>query len=293
MDRPYSFELAQPPRRVPWTVRSQLLFGGFANQFGWAFLGFGLVFLWIFGLNTDFTGPLFLLLDVETTGGTVVEVQETGSSENDTPIYANTYTYRVERLEAEYRGVSYSPGRQFEPGWSVTVEYLRDSPEISRLQGMRRAAFPPWVLCIVLPFPLVGLGFVAFGFRNGLKANRLLAGGRIGVGKLVSKTATGASVNEQPVYKLEFEFLADDGGLYKVTSNTHRPYALEDEPEERLLYNPYSPSYAVMLDNLPGSPDIDEFGQIQAADWASSLLPLVLPGLALLINGVAFLWVVF
>ena len=42
MAQPFSFSL--PPRDVPLTVRLQVLFGGFLNQFGWLFFGFGMVF---------------------------------------------------------------------------------------------------------------------------------------------------------------------------------------------------------------------------------------------------------
>jgi hypothetical protein len=148
------------------------------------------------------------------------------------------------------------------------------------------------VLCIVLLFPLIGLAFIAFGLMNGLKANRLLAEGKVGLGILKTKTPTGASVNNQPVYKLFFEFTADDGSSYEVVSKTSLPDSLEDEAEERLLYDPYRPSNAVMLDNLPGSPDIDEMGQILAGSLRQSLLPLLLPALTLLVHGAVFLLLV-
>ena len=59
-----NYALAQPPRHVPWLVRSQVLFGGFASQFGWLFFGFGFIFVWIFGLNADFGGVLFSVGEV-------------------------------------------------------------------------------------------------------------------------------------------------------------------------------------------------------------------------------------
>ena len=45
----------------------------------------------------------------------------------------------------------------------------------------------------------------------------------------------------------------------------------------------------MMLDNLPGSPDVDEMGYIHATDLKGGLLPLVLPGLAVLVHGTVFL----
>lgn len=287
----YSYQLALPPRQVPWPVRNQLLWGGFANQFGWLFFGFGLIFFWIFGLNADLSALSFTPGKIKTVDGRVIAVEDTNASENDTPIYANHYAYRIERWEREYQGVSYSLGRRFEPGQTVTVEYLRSDPTNSRIAGTRQGWFSPWVLLIVLPFPLIGLGFIVFGLRNGLKANRLLANGKVGLGTLKSMVPTNTRVNNQTVYKLTFEFTADDGRYCEVVAKTHLTSRLRDDDQERLLYDPDNPSYAVMLDNLPGKPDIDELGQIRPASPGSGWLVLVLPLLALLGHGTVFLWV--
>jgi hypothetical protein len=71
MNRKYFYDLALPPRYVPWLVRGQLLFGGFTNQFGWLWLGFSLIFVWLFGLNADLSAVLFTLEAVETANGIV------------------------------------------------------------------------------------------------------------------------------------------------------------------------------------------------------------------------------
>ena len=273
------------PRRVPWLVRGPLLFGGFINQFGWGFFGFGLIFAWVFGLMADFSGLRFALGQVDTTAGVVIAVESTSATVNETPVYAVTYTYRVERLEAAYQDVAYATGRQFEPGWDVTVEYLRSNPAISRLPGTRRGMFPVWVLGIVAPFPLIGLVFMAFGLRRGLQAVSLLSTGQVGMGRFKSKEPTGVRVNNRPVYKLTFEFTADDGTLYEVSSQTHQPRLLQDERQEQLVYNPRRPAQAVMLDNLSGSPQLDDFGQIQPGSLKGALLTLILPAVTVLVHG--------
>jgi hypothetical protein len=127
---------------------------------------------------------------------------------------------------------------------------------------------------------------------KGVKGNRLLAQGKIAMGELKSKEPTSTTINDRPVYKLTFEFQADNGGIYEVVSKTHLPHLLEDEAEEQLLHDPQNPTNAVMLDNLPGSPDIDEMGYIHATDFKGGLLPLVLPGLTILIHGAVFLAVI-
>jgi hypothetical protein len=287
MDSNSYFNLASPPRQIPPLVWAQVLFGGFINQFGWGFFGFGLIFLWAFGLNTDLTQLLFALRPVETAPGVILSVESTSATVNETPVYAYSYAFRIEQQETEYRSQSYSTGRQFESGWDVTVEYLADSPDMSRIHGTRRGVFSPWVLAIVLPFPLVGLGFIIAGVVNGIAGLRLLSRGRMTVGKLSGKEPTSTRINHQPVYKLTFDFVGDDGMPQTAVAKTHKPYRLEDEAEERLLYDPRQPDRAVLLDNLPGSPEIDPFGQLYSTNVKGAMLSLLLPGLVIIGHGVA------
>jgi hypothetical protein len=280
----HDYDLALPPRRVPWSVRSQLLLGGYSNQFGWVFFGFGMILMWVFGFKADLSAVLFALGRVETAPGVVTAVEQTNASENDRLIYAYTYSFRVERLEKQYQGVSYTTGHEFGPEQEVVVEYLADYPTLSRLEGARRAYFSPWAFCFVSIIPLMGLGLIAFGLRNGVKASVLLAKGKIGRGVLKSKRATNVEVNECPVYKLTFEFTADDGRCYEVVTKTHQVERLQDDAEERLLYHPTNPADAVLLDNLPGAPDIDERGQIRPLSLRSGLRVLIVPVVAILIN---------
>jgi hypothetical protein len=291
MTAPYSYNLSSAPRHVPWPVRGQVLFGGFLNQFGWLWLGFSLVFVWIFGLNADFTPASFALGPTETARGIVSAVELTNASENETDIYAIHYSFRVERFETEYQGISYTTGREFSPGQEVTVEYISTTPTTSRIQGARGGMFSPWILCVVGIFPLVGLGFLIAGLVNGIKSNRLLTHGQIGWGTLVAKEPTNTRINGQTVYKLTFEFTTDDGRRGEVIAKTHLPYILEDEPKEQLLYDPYNPSSGVMLDNLPGAPDIDELGNLQVVSFGRSILPLVLPAVVLLVHSTIFVFI--
>ena len=291
MNDSYGYTLALPPRHVPWSVRVRLLFGGGVSQFGWMWLGFSMIFVWIFGLQTDFSAVVFALDAVETTRGVVTAVEPTSASVNDTPVYANHFTYRIERLETEHEGVSYTTGDEFQAGQEVTVEYLKRYPTVSRIEDTRRGEFDLWTVPFLSIFLLVGVGMVGFGLKNGVKANRLLTHGKVGMGTLMSKEATNTEVNDRTVYKLTFAFTADDGQSYEIVNKTTATHLLEDDAQERLLYNPYNPRYAVMLDNLPGSPDIDELGRIQTKSPVSSFLTLLLPVLFITVNGLVFLFV--
>ena len=282
--------LSWPPRHVPLTVRVRLLFGGFLNQFGWIFFGFGMVFVWSFTLQADLTSWHLFRGRLETCEGTVTASKKTSFSEGGskrrrgTPVYANHYSF-TDSAGAEHQGVSYKTGVRLNAGDKVTVEYLPARPEISRIKGMRRKPVGPWGLLVVL-FPLVGACLVISGVRRGLRAGRLLRFGEQTTGRLKSKTPTNTKVNNQRVYKLVFDFEGCDGARYEATAKTHRPEKLEDERDEPLLYDPTRPSQAVMLDALPGSPRIDQSGSIRTGSPASVVSCLLIPAAILIGHGI-------
>ncbi len=291
MNNSHYYNLSGPPRPVPWPIRGQVLFGGFMSQFGWLWFGFSMIFMWAFGLSVSLNSAYFLIGDIETAQGVVSAVDTTGASENETPVYANHYTFRVERLEKELRGISYTTGQRFSEGQAVTIEYIGRAPNVSRIQGARSGTFSPWVLCILGIFLLIGLLFISVGLLSGLKANRLLRHGQVGLGTLIAKEPTNTRINNQTVYKLTFEFTADDGLRYEAIAKSHVTHGLEDEFQEQLLYDPANPNKAVMLDNLPGEPDIDERGNIQVANPGRSLRVLILPVSVVVIHSLIFIFI--
>ncbi len=279
-------ELSPAPRPLPLPLRSQLLFGGFMNQFGWFFFGFGMIFARVFAGNADVGAVRFWFADEKIVEGTVTAVEETGASEGGsddspgTPIYRIKYRYAPPEDGQEREGVSYKTGFSSSTGSTVRVEYLPGNPAVSRVEGCRGAMFSMWVL-FVLIFPLVGAVFVYFGFRKGIRANYLLSHGKLGWAKLKSEEPTNMRVNNRMVMKLTFEFQAEDGGTHEVVAKTHEPERLKDEGQEAVLYDPQAPSYAVLKDSLPGSPVITSEGQLCAGRPAKGMLVLVIPLLTL------------
>ena len=187
--------------------------------------------------------------------------------------------------DAEYKGVSFNTGRQFKEGQKVTVEYPQGKPRTSRIKGMRQK---PVGLLGLLPvvFPLLGLLFIIAGIRKGIKANRLLALGEQTTGTLKSKEKTRSQVNKKNVYKLTFEFNTPEGTTYQAVAKTHETKKLEDQKEEPLLYDPVLPSYAVMLDDLPGNPRIQQNGTIRAGSAIETIKVLVIPLATLIGHGI-------
>ena len=276
--------LAPAPREVPTTLRLQVLFGGVMSQMGWFFLGFGMIFVWVFGAHADILSLYHFRGRLATATGVVLESNSTRVSYNERPVFAYHYSF-VTPNGQQHEGVSCSV-RRLEPGSRVTVEYREAKPSVSRIQGMGRGALPWWVSLFVCIFPAVGIGFIIPALRHGRKACRLLGNGRLAVGILRAMEPTGSHINKRPVYRMVFGFQAEDGRPYEATAKTHEPERLRDQPRELLLYDPLDPSYAVMLDSLPGSPEIDLKGSFRARRPAAALGALLAPMLTIVGHGV-------
>ena len=278
--------LAQPPRPVPLPLRVQVLFGGVVNLFGWIFFGFGMIFFWAFTLNSDLASFYQFSGSLETATGIVSESRDTNASENERRIVAHEYTFQ--HGGREYQGVSYTTGQQLPEGAPVLIEFPAGKPEVSRIRGMRRGMFSPAVIFVVI-FPFIGLCFVAFGLRNGLRASHLLAHGKLAFGTLASKTPTNTRVNNQTVYKLTFDFTTDDGRRAQAVARSHHPQHLEDDVRESIFYDPDDPAKAVLFDSLPGSPRITSAGNFDP-DWTAGALLSLLPMLLTLLGHGTYLF---
>jgi hypothetical protein len=282
-------DMAGPPRCVPLLVRVRILFGGALDAFGWFFLGFGLIFVWVFVSPSSLTEWYTFRGSLERAAGRVVGVEKTGISVGGsrgspgTPVYACRYQFQGP-AERTYEGVSFTTGLAHKAGQAVTVEFPKGAPGTSRILGARTAKTGPLGL-ISLIFPLVGMAALLGGIPGKVRGVRLLRDGVQTTGVLVDKAPTHTRINNRTVYKLTFEFTAADGGKHQAVAKTHLVEKLEAEPRERLLYDPYSPSRAVMLDAMPGSPRIDENGQIRVDSVLKTLAGLVIPAAVIVGHG--------
>jgi hypothetical protein len=275
------------PRQVPLLVRAGNLAGGFANQFGWSFFGFGMVFVWVFLPAVDVTSWYRFRGPLETASGTVTAVEKAGMTENDVEVCRVRYAFAAPG-GARHEGVSYVRGERFRPEERVTIQYRAGEPSVSRIRGARSAPLPIWA-ALVLVFPGVGLVFIAAGLRRGLRANRLLRDGKLGYGVLVAKAATSTSINNRPVYKLTFEFVAEDGRTYRAACKTHQTELVTDEAEERLFYDLLRPDDAIPLDLVATGIEMDDLGSVRPRRPVRAAAALIIPGLSILGHG---LWAV-
>jgi len=275
----------RPPRTIPITLLPPLYFGGVFAQLGWFFFGFGMIFVWVFTRNADITYLWDFSGQLQTVDGFVINSEETNFSEGGTEHSKGTSVCRiryrfVDKDGIEHRAECYKKGWNPQTSTHVIIEYREDRPEISRIQGTRRRPVGLIGLFLVI-FPIIGAVLAATGLRRGRKAHSLLRFGHLTTGRLVEKSGTTTQINGQIVYKLTFEFTDDLGESHRVAAKTHETAKLEDEESERLLYDPYKPTYAVLIDNLPGSPAIDEHGYLCSRP-SRAILSLLLPAISLI-----------
>jgi len=305
MDNPYATyrtddrpSMTGPPRAVPGLVRLRVMFGGFVNQFGWIFFGFGMIFVWAFNPLEDVAKRMRFRGTLARAEGKIVRVEPTNVSINNQKVYAHHYEFQATD-ETRRTGVAYDTDDSPGPGQAVTVEYVQADPSASRIPGMSYTAGGLFGL-FVLIFPAVGLGFLAFGLRKSLKGLRLLRDGRPAIGRLIATTPTHSRVNNQTVYKFTFEFQAEDGQTYQATARTHETDRFAGEPSpdgaakaegvfEPLLYDPMAPRRAVMLDDLPGGPRIDPDGSIRVDSAVKSAGALAIPAIVCIGHGMYLL----
>ena len=261
------------PRAVPRRLVHRLMFGGKIAVFGWAFAAFGMGFVLFFLPMIDLGWERYDRRAV----ARVTSVEQTSSSENDRYIHRVHYTF-ADDAGVEHRGESYTmdPPAVLSPH---DVAYRSGDPSRSRLSGMRRRPFSPF-LSFVLVFPIVGLGIALWQLRAGRRNLHLLRHGVETTGKLIRKAPTNVTVNDVPVMALTFDYEVG-GKTYSATMKTLTPAALEDDEREAMLYDPAAPARATTLDHLPGAPKVTN-GELLDRPGISAhllLLPLATAGL--------------
>ena len=285
----------QEIRKVAPELFVRAMFGGFANQFGWLFFAFGMVFFWAFFTSVNFDDIFYFTGELRKTQGVVEKVEDTSAEENDVRVQRIIFSFpspdskpTAESAPGQKPDVivaqCYETGTSRKQGSKVEIEYSPKNPQKARIVGTRRGIFQIWVLFLVAIFPVVGIGFIFFGVRRGLYIRRLLQNSLLTYGVLVGKEPTNTRINHQTVMKLTFSFTTQDGRAANAIARTHEYEHLVDEAEEPILYNPYAPKEACLLDDIPGRPRLDENNCLTPTENERVSRTLFMPAVALLVN---------
>jgi len=275
-----------PPRKIGFVPYLVTLNSGPMAQIGWLLMGFGLVFFWIFFMNSEILS-LFDGDDWIETQARVTRVSPTNFSENESTVWKVQFEYEVNGQS--YLQTAYGTGYTPQEGNTVRVEYDPKKPYMARMEGLRRRPFGVFA-SFTLVFPLAGLLFVVFGYRRNLLNLFLLLRGHFTTGTVIDKEATNTTVNEERVYKITFEFADKRGRTHQVSTRSHEPEKLLDDVHEPILYLAERPELAVLFDSISPKPTIQENGGDSMLTYPGlSLIWLVLPALTLIAHGL-YVW---
>jgi hypothetical protein len=201
-----------------------------------------------------------------------------------TPIYAYHYAFAAGTRNCE--GISYRTGQGAREGDNVTVEFPAGKPGFSRIRGMRRTPFGPFV-AFVLVFPLAGLTLVLPSVWRGWRNVRLLVTGETAQAVFLSKEYTNVRINKQTVYKLTFQFTDKLGQTRRAIARTTTPEWLQSHPSELVFYDAVRPEKSVVLRSLPGGQVISRRGELLPCSFGSTLGAVVGPclGTSVIVGG--------
>lgn len=261
-------------RVIPKATAINVIYGRGVTTIGWVLFSFLMIFSWIFGGSSD-TSFIHFTGELNVTNGRIIEVVETNMEINEQSVWANVYEY-TDEYGNEYILDAFTTGYSLPINKEVTVEYVIDSPEYGRIPGVRSAEFGSWGLLMYL-LPIIGLSMIFYGIRRGYKDYNLLKIGEITKAKLVNKIPTNTEINAQTVYKLTFEFHDNNNKSYRKELKTHLTTRFEDDEFERLLYDPSDPAKSTLVDDLAGSPSIDDNGEFSALDTKLPIKPVLFP----------------
>ena len=242
-----SYGYYEKSRNVPLFLPIKLLFGRTISIVGMVFSGIALVFILSFGA---FVEPNPFNESSPSGTGVITNIVRTNTSINDQAVLEFYYIFQT-NTGVEKQGVSYSQDHYLNVGDTIKVIYEPDEPYRSVIVGMRRGVIEPWIILVFLPFLLIGLILLVIAIRKANKDVKLLKFGRKALGKLITKEATNITINNKPVYNFYFQFMAEGGKTYTAVCKTHLPYWIEDEVEEKLVYDPSDPENALLIDSLP------------------------------------------
>ncbi len=236
---------------IPLRIRLLHNFGRTSFIIGFLFSLIGLVFVVYFSCKLNWKILLAGKHDFLSEEATITRSEETQYLVNDSPLYEYFYLYSVDGNAScsgsflEFAGV-YSPGQE------IRIEYLIDAPEISRIAGKDRRNFDQIMFLAGIACLLVGFSFLYPSIRKTRRERKILMAGLPASGKLIHAEPTNLKVNEQPVYKLTYEYSTGKNASQKFSIRSHLIKNFSEEHKENLIYDPRRPSRALVIDTLPG-----------------------------------------
>jgi len=235
---------------IPLRLRILHLFGRTSFIIGFLFTLIGLIFVSYFSFQINWKIYFAGKKDLVATQGIITGFQETEYTTNDKPLFSYNYRYS-DASESIYFGNFLEFEGQYSIGQPVDIEYLIKAPSSSRFMGRDRKNFDQIMFLGGIGAIVAGLFFLIPSSRRTRRERKIIMSGLPTEGKLVLAEPTNLRVNEQPVYKLTFEFRSGRNTSERCSIRSHLIRNLSNEHKEKLIYDPRTPSNAIVIDTLP------------------------------------------
>lgn len=236
---------------VPLRIRILFLFGRTSFIIGSLFTLIGLAFIIYFSMQLNWNILFAGKKDLVTTSGFITSLNETLYKVNESTLYEYRYRY-YDESQIPYSGFFLEYPDFYKPGQEITIEYLKDSPEVSRFAGKDRQNYDQIMFLAGVGSIIIGFLFLYPSYRRTRRERKIIMMGRPVEGKLVYAEPTNMRVNEQPVYNLTYEYNTNRDDVQQFSVRSHMIRNLSDERTEILIYDPSNPTKAVVVDTLPG-----------------------------------------
>ncbi|NLE46747.1 MAG: hypothetical protein GX620_18710 [Chloroflexi bacterium] len=153
-------------------------------------------------------------------------------------------------------------------------------------------SLPLGLILLVCVFPVIGLVLFAVSGLQGRRHVRLLRDGAAAFADYISKEPTGTRINEQPVFRVDYDFVAADGLRYHGFARKLGGEYVGDDDAEVVLYLPSNPDESILLDALSVSHplDVDAEGQWVSYESAKHIIWYAVAWLGMLGHMLAILW---
>ena len=183
--------------------------------------------------------------------GAISGVEYTGVEINESPVYRFDYVFVSPEI-GEWYGKSYDSNESLDFGDTVAVLYNESDPGTNKIEGMDAtvSGYLGAILFAVFFFPLALIA--RYLIKRGRAKMSILNNANVAHAKLVNTSTTGVKINDEDVYKLEFQYEVS-GTSYDVVTKTTDIRKLTDEPTEMIVYDQRKPENAIIVDSLPSN----------------------------------------
>ncbi|MCK4748237.1 MAG: DUF3592 domain-containing protein [Bacteroidales bacterium] len=237
---------------IPLRIRLLHNFGRSSFNIGFLFTVIGLAFVIYFSFELNWKILLAGKNDLTPAVAYITDYHETQYSINDQFLFEYHYKYSVDSKNSGSGSFLEYP-ECYETGQEIQIEYLKNSPGVSRISGKDRSNFDQIMFLAGVVGLLAGFFFLYPSCRKTRRERKILMAGMPASGKLIHAEPTNLKVNDQTVYKLIYEYSTGNNKSQKFSVRSHMIRNLSDEHSEKLIYDPRIPSRAVIIDTLPAS----------------------------------------